>query len=153
MSDVFDKKTRSRNMSHIRGKDTKPELIIRKALHKRGFRYRLHRKDLPGKPDIVLPKYNAVILVNGCFWHGHECHLFKWPKSHRGFWENKILQNINRDKKNKLKLEELGWRILTVWECSMKGKDRLNKEEFIESIFNWIIKLRESEEITGYPSK
>lgn len=150
MSDVFDQKTRSKNMSRIRGKDTKPELLVRKALHKRGFRYRLHRKDLPGKPDIVLTKYKAAIFVNGFFWHGHKCHLFKWPKSRRDFWAGKILQNISRDKKNTLKLEELGWRILTVWECSIKGKERLDTDELIDSIVNWIIKSKVSMDIRGY---
>ena len=93
MADVVDRKTRSRMMSGIRGKNTRPELLIRKGLHARGFRFRLHDKRLPGKPDLVLPKYSAVIFVHGCFWHGHDCHLFKWPQSRREFWRKKITRN------------------------------------------------------------
>ncbi|MCX4191018.1 very short patch repair endonuclease [Methylophaga sp. OBS1] len=149
MADVFDKETRSKNMSRIRAKDTKPELLIRRELHKRGYRYRLHRADLPGKPDMVLPKFRAVIEIRGCFWHGHNCHLFKWPKSRSEFWERKINQNIVRDKANTKKLEELGWRVLTVWECSIKGKTRLGSTQLIERIVDWIVANKNSSSIEG----
>jgi DNA mismatch endonuclease (patch repair protein) len=149
VADVFDKETRSKNMSRIRAKDTKPELLIRRALHKRGYRYRLHRADLPGKPDIVLPKFKAVIEIRGCFWHGHNCHLFKWPKSRSEFWEKKINQNIVRDKANTKKLEDLGWRVLTVWECSIKGKTHLGGRQLLDMIVDWIVANKNSCSIEG----
>lgn len=112
---------RSYNMSRIRGKDTKPEEIVRKFLFSKGFRYRKNDPGLPGKPDIVLPKYRTVIFVNGCFWHMHEgCKYFVWPKHNEEFWEKKIRDNAERDRRNCLKLEEQGWKVLTVWECSLK---------------------------------
>lgn len=149
MADVFDRATRSKNMSRIRGKHTKPEQLIRSALHSRGFRYRLHSKDLPGKPDIVLPKYKAIIEVNGCFWHGHKCHLFHWPKSRTDFWREKITQNIRRDSENQIKLENMGWRVLVVWECSIKGKKRLNRDELIDRIVEWLITNKDSKQLFG----
>lgn len=105
-------------MSKIRGKDTKPEIIVRKFLFSKGFRYRKNQKSLPGKPDIVLKKHAAVVMVNGCFWHGHKgCKKFKMPKSNIDFWKNKITRNIERDKVNKSKLYDLGWKVFVVWEC------------------------------------
>lgn len=121
MVDVVDPEVRSRMMSSIRGKNTKPELVIRKLLHADGFRFRLHRKDLPGSPDIVLPKYNAVVMVNGCFWHGHACSFFKWPKTRASFWHDKIIQNIRRDQRNCVELEKLGWRVCVLWECEVRA--------------------------------
>lgn len=138
MTDVVDKATRSRMMSGIRGKDTKPELQIRKGLHARGFRYRLHDKRLPGKPDVVLPKYNAVIFVHGCFWHGHDCHLFKWPMSNRAFWRKKITRNQEKDAESYTRLKEQGWYILTVWECVLKGRERYPVNIVIDRIEHWI---------------
>ena len=138
MTDIVDKKTRSRMMSGIQGKDTRPELIVRKALHRRGYRYKLHDKALPGKPDLVFPKYKAVIQVNGCFWHKHNCHIFKWPKSREDFWKQKIMGNAERDKKQLLELENMGWRVLIVWECCFKGKTRLPFDDCIDSIEYWI---------------
>ena len=114
LADVHDRQTRSRNMAAIRGADTKPELIIRRGLHARGFRYSLHNRKLPGRPDLVLPKYRAVIFINGCFWHGHGCPLFKWPKSREDFWREKINGNVERDGKNLQRLSAAGWRIATV---------------------------------------
>jgi DNA mismatch endonuclease (patch repair protein) len=137
LADVVDPATRSRMMSGIRGKDTKPELMIRKALHARGFRYRLHC-DLPGKPDICLPKYRAVIFVHGCFWHGHGCHLFKWPKTRPEFWQAKIERNCALDLASQEKLFEAGWRIATVWECSLKGRERLRLDDVIDTLANWL---------------
>lgn len=122
MADVHNKKTRSYNMSQIKGKDTKPELLVRKFLFANGFRYRLHDKKLPGKPDIVLAKYKTVIFVNGCFWHGHEnCKYFVVPKTRTEWWLTKIKGNITNDKKKQLTLQEMGWKVLHVWECELKS--------------------------------
>lgn len=138
MSDVVDQSTRSRMMSGIRGKDTKPELIIRRALHQKGFRYRLHSKEIPGKPDIVLKKFSAIIFINGCFWHGHNCHLFKWPSSRTEFWKQKIGQTQLRDIRNREAAISLGWRVLTVWECCVKGKTRFPESQLVEEITEWL---------------
>jgi DNA mismatch endonuclease (patch repair protein) len=108
-------------MRAIKSANTKPEILVRKALHAAGFRFRLHSKNLPGKPDIVLPKYRTVIFVHGCFWHGHDCEYFKVPKTRTEFWLNKITENKRRDKINADKLIELGWRVLVVWECDTRG--------------------------------
>lgn len=134
MTDIVSPAKRSEMMSGIKGKDTKPEIIIRKALHKRGFRFRLHDKRLPGKPDLVLPKYRTVIFVNGCFWHGHECHLFKWPKSNQDFWREKISGTKERDKRKQLELISLGWRVLVVRECDLRGKSPVEVEHLIEHL-------------------
>lgn len=117
-------------MSGIRGKDTKPEMIIRRGLHALGFRYRLHAKGLAGKPDLVLPKYRAVIFVNGCFWHGHQCRLFKWPQTRPDFWRDKIGRNQVNDSLNLDRLRHEGWRVMVIWECALKGK----KPEALESV-------------------
>ncbi len=120
MVDVVDKKTRSRMMSGIRGKNTKPELIVRKALHARGFRFKLHVKELPGKPDLVLPKYRAVIFVHGCFWHRHQgCRFAVLPKSNSEFWARKLDSNRERDLLHGQQLSSLGWRVFTIWECEV----------------------------------
>ncbi|WP_332638834.1 very short patch repair endonuclease [Brevundimonas sp.] len=137
MADVVDPATRSRMMSGIRGKDTKPELMIRKALHARGFRYRLHC-DLPGKPDICLPKHHAVIFVHGCFWHGHGCHLFKWPKTRPEFWREKIGRNCEVDRIADERLAELGWRVAVVWECALKGRERLPVDRVVDCVAQWL---------------
>lgn len=121
MTDVHSKETRSYNMSRIKGKNTKPEILLRKFLFSQGFRYRLHYKKLPGKPDIVLPKYNTVIFVHGCFWHGHEnCKYFVVPKTRSEWWLDKIQGNKQRDVNNFQKLRAAGWRILTIFECELK---------------------------------
>ncbi len=113
-------------MSRIRGTDTKPERIVRSLLHRSGYRFRLHRKDLPGRPDIVLPRYQAVILVHGCFWHRHKgCRFAYTPKSRREFWEKKFADNIARDRRNIRALRRLGWRCITVWECETKNEEKL----------------------------
>ncbi len=109
-------------MSKISGKDTKPEIKVRKYLFSKGFRYRKNVKTLPGKPDIVLPKYKTVIFVHGCFWHGHNCPAGKLPETRKEFWENKIRGNVERDKRNKIELEKNGWRVITVWQCELKNK-------------------------------
>ena len=121
MADVHSKATRSFNMSKIKGKDTKPEMLVRKFLHANGFRYRLHVKDLPGKPDIVLPKYKTVVLVNGCFWHGHKrCKYFVIPKTRTDWWTEKLNKNIENDNKSVKALKKLGWKVIIIWECSLK---------------------------------
>ena len=112
-------------MSHVRGKDTKPEVMVRQYLFANGFRYRLYRKDLPGKPDIVLPKYKTVIFINGCCWHGHSgCKYATIPEANHDFWLAKISGNIERDKSNHAKLFELGWKVIEIWQCELKPKFR-----------------------------
>lgn len=134
--DVHSKEVRSYNMSCIKGKGTKPEEIVRKYLFSQGFRYRKNDKRLPGTPDVVLPKYKTVIFVNGCFWHGHEgCKYFVWPKNNAEFWKAKILQNIERDKRDFERLENLGWKVVVVWECSLKKNSRQQSlEDLLERI-------------------
>ena len=139
MTDIVSPEQRSRMMSGIKGKNTKPELIVRKELFRRGFRYRLHCKNLPGKPDLVFPKYRAVIFVNGCFWHCHDCSLFKWPKSNSEFWKEKITGNINRDKKNCEQLVNQGWRVTTIWECALKGKSASDIAMEVDKLSNWLL--------------
>lgn len=112
------------NMSHIRSTNSKPEVIVRKYLFSQGLRYRKNVRELPGCPDVVLPKYKTVIFVNGCFWHKHNCSRFVWPSSNQDYWKHKILANVERDRKNLFRLEELGWRVITIWECELKKKDR-----------------------------
>lgn len=119
MTDVVDKATRSRMMSGIRGKNTKPEMIVRRYLHRHGFRYRLHDRRLPGHPDIVLPKYGAVVFVHGCFWHKHDCPRFVWPKTRKEFWAEKIKGNVTRDHRNEALLAQQGWKVFVVWECDV----------------------------------
>lgn len=125
MADVHDKETRSYNMSRIKGKDTKPEMLVRKFLHANGFRYRLHVKNLPGKPDIVLPKYKTVIFVHGCFWHGHKgCKKAKLPTTKAEWWKNKIDGNVKNDKKAYKALAEQGWKVAEVWGCTLNSMSR-----------------------------
>lgn len=127
MADVHSPATRSYNMSRIKGKDTKPEEIVRKYLFSQGFRYRKNVSVLPGKPDIVLPKYKTCIFVNGCFWHKHEgCKYFVWPKNNAEFWKAKIESNVARDLINQKKLQEQGWKVITVWECELR-KERVKQ--------------------------
>ena len=121
--DVHSSVTRSFNMSMIRSKGTRPEMIMRHWLWRSGFRYRLHRKDLPGKPDIVLRKYRAVIFVHGCFWHRHGCHATTTPATRREFWLGKFQENVNRDRRNIESLINDGWRVMVIWECSLRGKN------------------------------
>lgn len=139
LADVHDKATRSRNMAAIRATNTKPELIIRKGLHASGFRYRLHAKELPGKPDLVLAKYRAVVFINGCFWHGHDCHLFHWPATREEFWREKIGGNVARDERNLTELRNTGWRIALIWECALKGKARRSSADVIDSLSRWLL--------------
>lgn len=122
MADVLSREQRSYCMSRIRGKDTKPEYIIRKGLFALGFRYRLHQRSLPGCPDLVFSRRRAVIFVHGCLWHKHGCPLFRWPKSNAEFWRNKITRNSRNDAENIVKLNAAGWRVLIVWECTLRRK-------------------------------
>ena len=121
MADNHSKEIRSMNMSHIRSKNSKPEELVRKYLFSKGFRYRKNVKELPGKPDIVLPKYKTVIFVNGCFWHMHDCPRFVWPSSNQEYWIPKIQKNAERDKANILQLQNLGWQVITIWECQLRS--------------------------------
>lgn len=123
MADVHEPHVRSYNMSRIRGKDTKPEWVVRRFLHSQGFRFRLHVKDLPGKPDIVLPKHRTVIQVHGCFWHGHEgCKYFKIPGTRPDWWREKIKRTKVLDERSQNELVELGWNVIVIWECELRGE-------------------------------
>lgn len=136
-------------MSGIKGKDTKPELTIRKELFNRGFRFKLHDKELPGKPDLVLPKYDSIIFIHGCFWHRHNCHLFKWPSTRPEFWRSKINRNVEVDNKNYKELKGEGWYILTIWECALKGKTKRSLEDVINKTANWLIYETRDKQIEG----
>ncbi|MFP5436576.1 MAG: very short patch repair endonuclease [Bacteroidia bacterium] len=139
MADVHSEKTRSYNMSRIRSKDTKPELVVRKFLFSKGFRYRIHDKKLPGKPDIILPKYKTVIFIHGCFWHGHEnCKYFVLPKTRTEWWLNKINSNSTRDIVNLMLLQEMGWKTIILWECELK------KNSVENTLFNLLNQLIQS---------
>jgi DNA mismatch endonuclease (patch repair protein) len=136
MTDVLTKEQRQRNMRNIKGKDTKPELILRRALHAAGFRYQLHRSDLPGKPDLVFPKYRAVIFVHGCFWHRHGCRFTTTPATRKEFWERKFRENVERDLRNVEKLTRANWRVYVVWECALKNK--IDELDIIDSVFRFL---------------
>ena len=125
-------------MAAIRGSNTKPELRVRGALHAAGLRYRVHARELPGKPDIVLPRWRVVIFVNGCFWHQHDCHLFRWPATRRAFWEEKISRNLANDTRAVDALRTTGWRVATVWECGLKGRTRPDFSEAMQRLAAWV---------------
>jgi len=125
-------------MAAIRGSHTKPELLVRRALHAAGLRYRLHAKDLPGKPDLVFPRHRAVVFINGCFWHQHDCHLFRWPATREEFWRTKIGRNVHNDAKAIAALREAGWRVATVWECALKGRTRPDFSAAMLDLATWI---------------
>jgi DNA mismatch endonuclease (patch repair protein) len=144
---------RQRNMSQIRSRNTKPELIVRRALHAAGFRYRLHDRRLPGTPDIVMPRKGSVIQVHGCFWHGHGCPRSVTPSSNRDFWIEKINRNLSRDRATETALLNLGWRVFTVWECSLTGQARRSREALVQSIRDWLETEKARDEISGaWPS-
>lgn len=136
-------------MAGIRGTNTRPELILRKGLHARGFRFRIHERKLPGKPDLVFPRWNAVILAHGCFWHGHKCALFKWPSTRPEFWRAKIGRNQEVDRRNTERLSDLGWRQAIVWECAMKGPGRLSVDVILDSCAHWLYSDQVRLEISG----
>ena len=125
-------------MAGIRGKNTKPEMVIRRGLHRLGFRFLVHDKRLPGKPDLVFPKWQAAIFVNGCFWHGHDCRLFKLPSTRTEFWRDKIASNKRRDAVALRKLDDAGWRALSIWECEMKGRSAEEIESVLQRCRNWL---------------
>ena len=131
-------------MAGIRAKDTRPEMIVRKGIHARGFRFRLHVKKLPGTPDLVFPCHNAVIFVHGCFWHGHGCHLFKWPRSRPEFWRKKINGNRIRHSDADSRLRRSGWRVLVIWECVLKGSKRRDREAVLDEAADWLRSSLES---------
>jgi DNA mismatch endonuclease (patch repair protein) len=149
VADVVSPVVRSRMMAGIRGKDTKPETILRSGLHARGFRFQLHRRDLPGRPDLTLPRFRAIIFAQGCFWHGHDCHLFKWPSTRPEFWREKIDRNKQRDQAAFSELSVMGWRIGEVWECALKGRTRLDRETVIDRCAEWLTSGAETLEISG----
>lgn len=136
-------------MAGIRGKDTKPEMIVRRGLHALGFRYRLHDRRLPGQPDIVLPRHRALIFVHGCFWHGHDCPLFRWPKAREAFWREKIGRNRERDGEVVAKLGLAGWRVLTIWECSIRGPGRIGADAVLPRAAEWLGSTTGAGEIRG----
>ena len=136
--DTVDKKTRSRIMSSVGQKDTGPEMSLRSALHRAALRYRLHDRTLPGSPDLVFPRFDAVVFVHGCYWHSHGCYKSTVPKSRRDFWQDKFKANRARDKRNVALLRDRGWRVLTVWECILKGKYAEPAENVAEAVKAWL---------------
>lgn len=137
MADLVDAATRSRMMSGIRGQNTKPEILVRSLLHRDGFRFRLHVCGLPGKPDIVLPRYHAAVFVHGCFWHGHNCSLFKWPRTRPEFWKEKIARNQANDLKARDALVSSSWRVGIVWECALRGAGK-DLEDVAARLGKWL---------------
>lgn len=149
MTDVVDRETRRRMMAGIRGKNTRPEMQVRKFLHHRGFRFRLHARKLPGHPDLVLPMYRAAIFVHGCFWHGHTCRYFKLPRTRTEFWSAKIRTNIINDIASRNALVTTGWRVLTVWECALRGQE---SAATLNAIALWLTENLPTTEITADPA-
>ncbi|MGP4845431.1 very short patch repair endonuclease [Marinobacter sp. 1Y8] len=149
MADVHDRATRRRNMQAIRHKDTKPEILVRKALFREGFRYRLHQKKLPGKPDLTFRKHNAVIQIHGCYWHFHGCHLSKVPETDTAWWLEKLQTTQMRDQRNRTALAEAGWRVCDVWECALRGKNRWLLADVVSQLKNWLNSDLDYLEISG----
>ena len=149
MADTVDAATRSRMMAGIRGKDTAPEMLVRRGLHAVGLRFRLHATGLPGKPDLTLKRFHAAIFVNGCFWHHHDCHLFKIPATRTEFWKQKIEQNVVRDSLAQQQLQEMGWRVLIIWECALKGRSRLAPDQVIERTRTWLTGSESTGQVRG----
>lgn len=147
--DVLTAEQRRLNMSRIRGTDTKPEMQLRRGLHALGFRYRLHARDLPGRPDLVFPRHRAVIQVHGCFWHGHDCPMFKTPATRTEFWLTKIRKNRERDTKSAEALREAGWRVLTVWECSVRGPNKRPFADVLAGCGKFIVSDKASGSLEG----
>lgn len=138
MADVHNPDSRSKNMRAIGSKNTRPELLLRQLLFARGFRFRIHANNLPGKPDIILPKHNLAVFVHGCFWHGHDCYLFKLPQTRTGFWLKKIGENKRRDRDHIDELQQIGWRVLVVWECALKGRKKWDVAKLGDALSTWI---------------
>ncbi|AUS41339.1 very short patch repair endonuclease [Ralstonia solanacearum] len=148
MVDIVDNATRSRMMSGIRGRNTKPEILVRSLLHRQGFRFRLHVRELPGKPDIVLPRYHAAIFVHGCFWHGHDCPLFRMPGTREDFWRDKIGRNQANDQKAREALLADGWRVGVVWECAIRGAGK-DLESVARHLGEWLRSEEKEAEVRG----
>jgi len=146
---MTDSTTRSRMMASIRSKNTGPELLVRHGLHRMGLRFRLHGKDLPGQPDLILPRWQTVIFVHGCFWHGHNCPYFHWPRTRQEFWHKKISDTQQRDQQIRERLQRTNWRVLTVWECAFRGKPITEHQAVLERITHWILN---SQDICGEES-
>ena len=147
--DTVDKRTRSRIMSSVGQKDTGPETLLRSALHRAGLRYRLHDKSLPGCPDLVFSRYQAVIFVHGCYWHSHGCYKFTVPKSNREFWEDKFRANRERDERNINLLCQRGWRLMVVWECALVGRHSAQANEVAEMVGTWLAGTSGYGEVSG----
>ena len=149
MVDVLTTEQRRLNMSRVRGRDTKPEMIVRRGLHARGLRFRLHCKDLPGQPDLVFPKYRTAVFVHGCFWHAHDCPMFKWPQTREEFWREKISKNLERDKRTISRLKDQGWRVLTVWECALKGPGRCPLDDVLQRCEDFMRDTTQEADVIG----
>ena len=149
MADIVDTATRSRMMSGIRSRHTKPERVIRSGLHRLGFRFRLHGRSLPGTPDLVFPRFNAVIFVHGCFWHGHDCRFFKMPGTRTDFWKTKFERNRLTDSSANNALLNAGWRVATVWECALRGRSEVQITRLLFRLSNWLSCRRKSLELRG----
>lgn len=150
--DTVDQETRSRIMSSVGQKNTGPEMLLRSALHKKGLRYRLHDRSLPGSPDLVFPKYRAVVFVHGCYWHRHGCYRTTTPKTREDFWVKKFEDNKARDRRDMGRLADLGWRILVVWECALVGKTALLVEDVVGKASSWLQGAEPRGEIEGRPA-
>lgn len=148
MTDIVDRATRSRMMSGIRGRDTRPEMLVRRRLHRLGFRFRLHVRGMPGKPDLVLARYHAVIFVNGCFWHGHNCPFFRVPGTRKDFWSDKIAGNKANDRKVRKLLLAAGWRVGVVWECALRGAGE-DQDKVGRRLASWLRSNRNAVEVRG----
>jgi len=149
MADIVDPATRSRMMSGIRGRNTRIEVAVRKGLFALGYRYRTDVRSLPGRPDIVLPRWNAVVLVHGCFWHAHDCGLCRIPATRPEFWREKLEGNARRDRRNEAALNDAGWRIAIVWECALRGRGASALGEVINSLHAWIRGREQMIELRG----
>jgi len=149
MPDTVTPAVRSRMMAGIRGKNTRPELQLRSALHRAGFRFRVHAKELPGRPDIVFPKRQAVLFVHGCFWHGHNCHLYRLPSTRPEFWRAKVERNRAVDDRSLAALRVQGWRVAVVWECALKGRTRLPPGAAVQRCVKWLQSGRRSMQVRG----
>jgi DNA mismatch endonuclease (patch repair protein) len=149
MADVVTADVRSRMMAGIRSTNTKPELLLRRGLHGRGLRFRLHDRSLAGTPDLVLPRWRAAVFAHGCFWHGHDCHLFKWPKTRDEFWRAKIARNQAVDARAEAALDGEGWRVAVVWECALKGRTRLDHGTVLDTLADWIRSEKHRLQIRG----
>ncbi len=149
MPDVLTLEQRRRNMSSVRSRDTKPELIVRRELHRGGFRYRLHVRGLPGTPDVVLPRHKSVVFVHGCYWHGHDCAAGRLPKTHTEFWNSKIEANRARDVVARTALRAMGWRIFTIWGCAIRGRAKQPEGALVRTFVNWLASLESMGELAA----